>query len=252
MHGLFGGPKRQVFNKAYVHLLPEKPATIKCEACRIRNLSLCDAILPSELQELDELSSEIEFGANKNIFDQDELADAVFNIVSGVVRLSKLSADGRRQIVGFALPGDFLGLSMTKHNVLSAESVTLTRACRFPSVAFSELLQKKPHVLRRLHSITSDQLTLVQYQMVALNRNTVEQRMATFILTMRDRLRRTIGESNELPLPMTRRDIGDFLGMTIETASREMSKLAKAGVILLKSNGVSIIDEGRLKRLAFG
>lgn len=251
MHGSFGKPRLQGLGHPALGSSPIDSATIKCEACSIRSLSLCGAILPHELIELDELSSEIVFDANSTIFDQDEPADSAFNIVAGAVRLSRLSADGRRQIVGFALPGDFLGLSMTNRTLFSAETITPTNACRFPRMAFSALLDRKPHLLRRLHLTASHELSLARDQMMILGRSSVERRMAVFILTMRDRWQHVMGENVHIPLPMTRRDIGDFLGMTTETASRQITKFAREAIISIAPNGVTILDEPRLKRLGY-
>lgn len=249
MHGSLGKHRTQGLGHPILPSPASKSATIKCETCRVRTLSLCGAILPSELTELDELSSQIMFDANSTLFDQDEPAGMVFNIIAGAVRLSRISTDGRRQIVGFALPGDFLGLSMTDRTLYSAETMAPARACRFPRRAFSALLDRKPDLLKRLHTMASHELSLARDQMIILSRNTVEQRMAIFILTMRDRWQRVLGECVHVPLPMTRRDIGDFLGMTMETASRQMTKFAREALISIAPDGVTILDETRLKRL---
>lgn len=250
MHGSVGKHRFHWLGHSVPPPISSQSATIKCETCRVRALSLCAAIMPAELAELDELSTEIMFDANSTLFDQDEPAEAAFNITTGAVRLSRISADGRRQIVGFALPGDFLGLSMADRTLFSAETIAPTRACRFPRKAFSALLDTKPHLLKRLHVMASHELALARDQVIILSRNTVEQRMAVFILTMRDRWQRVLGESVHVPLPMTRRDIGDFLGMTMETASRQMTKFAREALISIAPDGVTILNEMSLKQIA--
>ena len=237
---------------------PEVPLTIcsnahspiKCETCRLRELSLCDALSPSELGELDKLSTSLTYRAKVTIFDQDEAADNVFNITSGAVRLSRLLADGQMQVFGFALPGDFLGLSMSERNAFSADTLVATTACRFSRQQFSTLLDHKPHLLRRLHTMASHELSLAQDQMILLGRHSVEERMAAFLLTMRNRLNRISSTEAYVPLPMTRRDIGDFLGITTESASRQINQFSRQKVLVVESGGVRLVDISCLQRLA--
>ena len=184
------------------------------------------------------------------IFDQDEPAANVLNITSGAVRLSKLLADGHRQVLGFALPGDFLGLSMSERNAFSADTLVATTACRFSRERFSILLDNKPHLLRRLHTMVSHELSLAQDQMVILGRRSAEQRMAAFLVTMSERWNRISGAKAYVPLPMTRRDIGDFLGITVETASRQITQFARQKVLVVAPDGVRLLDASRLERIA--
>ena len=92
-------------------LCPNSKGPIECAQCRVRALSLCDALEPDELHELDRLSQTLSFAARQTLFEQDQPSDSVYNVTAGAVRLYKLLPDGRRQVVGFALPGDFLGLA---------------------------------------------------------------------------------------------------------------------------------------------
>ena len=225
-------------------------AVTKCETCRLRGLSLCGALSSSELVGLDKLSSSLTFGAKVTIFDQDEPAASVFNITSGVVRLSKLLADGQRQVFGFALPGDFLGLSMSERNAFAADTLVATTACQFSRERFSTLLDNTPHLLRRLHTMVNHELSLAQDQMIILGRRSVEQRMAAFLLTMRDRWSRISNTKVYVPLPMTRRDIGDFLGITMESASRQINQFARQKVLVVVPDGVRLLDVSRLERIA--
>lgn len=220
-----------------------------CAGCAVRGLSVCSVLSPEELTEFARLPQTVHVPAKATLLEQDEPADHIYNITTGVARLYRLLADGRRQIVGFALPGDFLGLAMARRNVFSADAVDSVTACRFPRDAFADYVDSKPHLLKRLHELATHELTLAQDQMVLLGRRTAEEKVAAFLLSTRDRWARVNGAHRHVPLPMSRQDIGDFLGLTVETVSRMMTRLAREKVILIVPDGVRILDEDRLEAL---
>lgn len=223
-----------------------------CADCAVRGLSVCSALEPGELDDFARLSQTVGLAPRATLVVQDEEARHIFNLTSGVVRLYRLLADGRRQIVGFALPGDFLGLGMATHNTFTAEAVGPVSACRFPRDAFARFLEEKPHLLKRLHQMATHELTLAQDQMVLLGRRTAEERTAAFLLSMRDRWARISGAHLHVPLPMSRQDIGDFLGLTVETVSRMMTRLAREKLVVIVPDGVRILDEARLEAICAG
>ncbi len=225
-------------------------SSVDCEHCRVRGLSVCAALEPDELSILNRLAHAFCVNAKQTLFEQDEPAGNVYNITAGSVRLYKLLPDGRRQVVGFALPGDFLGLSMAERNAFSADALTTVTACQFNRQDFSDLIDRTPHLLRRLHSMASHELTLAQDQMVILGRRTAEEKIAAFLIGLRKRWAKVSGASVTIPLPMTRQDIGDFLGLTVETVSRLMTRLAREKAIVIVPDGVRLIDIPRLERLA--
>lgn len=223
---------------------------LECEHCQVRHLSVCNALEPQELEGLNRVGRTVHFSAKSTLFEQDEPADTVYNITGGSVRLYKLLPDGRRQIVGFALPGDFLGLAMSDRNVFSADALESVTTCHFSRANFSDLLDEKPHLLRRLHSIASHELSLAQDQMVLLGRRTAEEKIAAFLMGLRARWGRINGANVHVPLPMTRQDIGDFLGLTVETVSRMLTRFARDKIIVIVPDGVRLLDLPRLEALA--
>ena len=223
-----------------------------CQACSVRLISVCGALAEDELRELEVLSQPVVFAAKESLFAQGEAANSVFNVTGGIVRLYKLLPDGRRQIVGFALAGDFLGLALAERYGVSAEAITEVTACRFSRLAFSRYIDAKPHLLRRLHEFAGHELSLAQDQMVLLGRRSAEERLAAFLVGMRERLERLGHRSVTLPLPMSRQDIADFLGLTIETVSRTITKMAKGRLLLVVPDGVRLLDMPRLEALYAG
>lgn len=225
-------------------------SVLDCQHCQVRNLSVCSALEGNEVDDLHRYGRTISVAAKATLFEQDENADNVFNLTEGAVRLYKLLPDGRRQVVGFALPGDFLGLAMSERNVFSADALTHVTACQFNRGTFSDLLDRKPRLLRRLHDIASHELSLAQDQMVILGRRTAEEKIAAFLIGMRNRWAKVNGASVHVPLPMTRQDIGDFLGLTVETVSRMLTRLARDKAIVIVPDGVRLLDVDRMERLA--
>jgi len=222
----------------------------RCAHCGVRMFSVCAALDMHELCDLEALGRETSFAPRSVLFAQDQPADAVFNVTEGVVRLYKLLPDGKRQIVGFALPGDFLGLAMAERYGFSADAVQDVKVCRFPREAFSNFVDEKPHLLRRLHEFATHELSLAQDQMVLLGRRTAEEKVASFLIGLRSRLTRINMPSITVPLPMTRQDIADFLGLTIETVSRIFARLAREKAILIVPDGVRLLDLPRIEALA--
>ena len=143
-------------------------STNGCDDCKVRLFSVCGALAPSELDELDRISQVKTFAPKATLFEQDTLAGGVFNVTEGVVRLCKSLPDGRRQIVGFALAGDFLGLALMDRYSVAAEAVTEVSACRFTRSAFLAFVDSRPHLLRRLHEFAGHELSLAQDQMLLL------------------------------------------------------------------------------------
>jgi CRP/FNR family transcriptional regulator len=221
-----------------------------CEDCKVRSFSVCGALDRSELEELDRLSQARIFAPKATLFEQQALAGSVYNVTDGVVRLYKSLPDGRRQIVGFALAGDFLGLALMDRYGVAAEAVTEVKVCRFSRSAFVAYVDARPHLLRRLHEFAGHELSLAQDQMLLLGRKTAEEKVVAFLLDLQGRYGRIGTRSVNVPLPMSRQDIADYLGLTIETVSRTLTKLARKKVLVIVPDGVRILNTATLEQLA--
>jgi CRP/FNR family transcriptional regulator len=213
-------------------------------------LAVCAALGPDELPELNAIVSHIRMEAKSTFIHQGEEADSVFSVTEGTVRLYKLLSDGRRQVIGFAMPGDFLGLALHNRYGFSADAVDDVELCRFDRKQFDALVTAKPHFLRRLHEFATHELVIAQEQMTLIGRRSAEERIAAFLVAMRERWARIRGGSVTIQLPMQRIDMADFLGLTIETVSRTLTKLAREKVILIVPEAVRVLDNDRLMRIA--
>ncbi len=224
-----------------------------CVHCHIRHLTICGAFEPDELRHIEPLVGHRNLVPGQALFDEEDEAQFAYNLVEGTIRLYKLLPDGRRQITGFAIPGDFLGLSSRGHYAYSAEAVSGAALCRFKRADLQRLFEKFPAMERRVLSMANDELAAAQDQMLLLGRKTPLEKVSSFLLTLAKRLERVGRQGDELSLPMTRADIADFLGLTVETVSRTFSKLRASKIIALPSpDQVQLLDRRRLGALASG
>lgn len=220
-----------------------------CLHCPVQKQGICGALQGAELTRLGDLKYTVHYKRKAVLFDQGEPAESVHIVTEGGVRLYKTMPDGRRQIIGFALPGDLLGLAIDSRNAYSADALINTSTCRFSRKAFGELLDKMPHLIQRLHTMMAHELSIAQDHMMLLGHYSARQKVAAFVLQVRERWRIN-GASVHVRLPMSRQDIADYLGMSIETVSRTLGRLERLRLIVVVPDGVRILDMDRLAKLA--
>lgn len=222
----------------------------RCKDCAVRPFSVCAALSDDELGELQALSEPTSVAPKSALLLQDEPIQNVFNITSGCVRLSKILSDGRRQVIGFAIAGDFLGLSFQDRSNFTAEAIGPVTACRFRKKAFLNYLDTKPDLVRRLLEFSANELRLAQEQLVLLGRRTAEERVASFLTMLRARNSRFGHQGATLQLPMSRLDIADYLGLTIETVSRTFTKMVRDKLIIIVPDGIRFVDLAHVGQIA--
>lgn len=224
-----------------------------CAACEVREMSICGVLKPDELDELIKILTREVHQTHDPIIDEGEPADYVFNVTGGAVKLFKLLPDGRRQITGFLFEGDFIGIAMNDTYSYSAEAVGDVSLCRFNRAKLEAMLDRFPQLERRLLSMASNELVQAQDQMLLLGRKTAREKLCSFLLNLSHRAQNRGYDPSVIPLPMSRNDIGDYLGLTTETVSRTFTNLKRDGVIrLLDGNRVQINDVDRIQDLAEG
>ena len=224
-----------------------------CSACTVRHLTLCGTLEEHELAEMSAIVSYLELGPGDPLFDEAQPADYLFNVTAGAVKVYKLLADGRRQMTGFLFPGDFLGLANEETYAYSAEAVTHAALCRFPRRKLERLLEQYPKMEHRLLGMASHELAVAQEQMLLLGRKTAREKIASFLLMLSRRAVQRGQNGDPVAVPMSRNDIGDYLGLTTETVSRTFTKLKQGGSIsLLQGGKVALVDRARLEDIAEG
>jgi CRP/FNR family transcriptional regulator len=224
---------------------------LPCSHCAARHFSVCAPVPDAELPYFSSLSVRLRVEPRRYLFDEGDPADYVFSISSGTVCLSKALADGRRQITGLLFEGDFIGLAYGKTCAYTAEALTPVEVCRFPRERFERYMIEHPQVERRLLQIASTELAAAQDQMLLLGRKTATERVASFLVRLSDRATARGRAGNPVILPMSRAEIGDYLGLTLETVSRTLTQLRNKGAIELDNvSMVRITSDETLRRLA--
>ncbi len=173
------------------------------------------------------VASEFTYGKDEEIYGEDEPAEYVYQVISGAVRSYKLLSDGRRQIGAFHLPGDVFGLESGATHRLATEAIIDTTVRLVKRKSLEQAAGHDVQVARKLWTMTAGELRHAEDHMLLLGRKTAMERVATFLLEMDRRL--TV--AGMMALPMCRRDIGDYLGLTLETVSRALSQLHAQGVL---------------------
>jgi CRP/FNR family transcriptional regulator len=169
------------------------------------------------------------------------------------VKLYKLLSDGRRQVTAFLFPGDFFGLSVNGAYAYTAEAMGQVMLCRFPRVKLDVLLGDIPMLEKKLLEATTHELALAHEQMLLLGRKTAREKLATFLVMLMRRLTGRTDGTPLLALTMSRSDIADYLGLTIETVSRTLTAFRKDGLITCPdANHVAIKLPDVLLRIAEG
>ena len=219
-----------------------------CADCPIRHRAVCAQCDDVELATLEQIKSYVTIPKGGTIAASGERLDHLSSIVSGCASMSRTLADGRRQMVGLMLPSDFIGRPGRGTAPFDIEAVSEVTLCRFERRAFETIVQSSPNVARRLLTMTLDELDVARDWQVLLGRLTARERVVRFLLSL---VRREATETGEalssgpvtLDLPLSRELIADYLGLTIETTSRQFTALRKDGLIETPSARVVLVPD---------
>lgn len=193
----------------------------------------------------DMMGAPMSYGRNAEIYGENEPAEYLYKVVSGTVRTYKILNDGRRQIGEFYLPGDVFGLELNEEHTFSAEAIAETRVIVVKRSAIEALADRDHDVARQMRTMTARELHRMQDHILLLIK-TAQERVAGFLLEMAERIK----SANEFDLPMSRQDIADYLGLTIETVSRTLTALENSAAISLPSSRrVVLCNPATLRRL---
>lgn len=225
-----------------------------CQACEARHRGICGALDPKQLLQLGRRSGRREAGPGTELIAAGIPADGYANILSGVVKLTRLLPDGRQQIVGLQFAPDFLGRPFAESSEVGAEAASTVRLCTFPRSALEEMVRLSPDLEHRLHEQALRELDDAREWMMILGQKSAAEKVASFLLLLGRHIDPySDGLSKDFDIPLGRSDIADFLGLTIETVSRQLTHLRKSGVITIEKNRrVTIGDLAALEAAAGG
>ena len=227
-----------------------------CRACEARHKGVCGALSAVQLAELAKHTVKHTYDVEAPLVADGDKIERYANILSGVVKLAKLTADGRQQIVGLQFAPDFLGRPFGLQSEFDVQAATEVRVCSFPRQTLDKLVQENPELQHRLHAQTLKELDEARDWMLALGRKSAGERVANFLYFIANHIdpeaRERDGEV-QFEIPLKRADMADFLGLTIETVSRQLTKLRQAQVIDLPNNRTVVVRNfGRLRNAAEG
>lgn len=222
-----------------------------CDDCAVRSRAICADLSEADRAALNRIGRHVSVHAGQTVMWEGDDSMVVANVIAGTLKLATCTGDGREQIVGVVYASDFIGRpfgALTPHNVTA---LTDARLCLFPRRAFDSFALAHGELQHRLLQRTLDDLDRTRAWMLLLGRKNARQKVATFLIDMSRRLR--ADDQNVIELPLSRQQIADILGLTIETVSRQMTELKRLGMIALPGRrGVRMIDIAALEAIAEG
>lgn len=218
-----------------------------CSGCAIRHRAVCARCDADELALLEQMKYYRSYQAGQTVVWSGDRMDFVASVVTGIASLTQTMEDGRRQMVGLLLPSDFVGRPGRSAAPYDVTATTDLVMCCFRKKPFEELIERTPHVAQRLLEMTLDELDAAREWMLLLGRKTAREKIASLlsIIARRDAsLKLQQGKGRiAFDLALTREEMADYLGLTLETVSRQMSALKKEGVIVLEGKRHVIIPD---------
>lgn len=231
------------------HARPE----VNCADCRLASICLPISL---QIEDIDKLDDIIQRGKplhkGEHLYHAGEGFKSVYAIRSGAIRTIKITEEGDEQVTGFYLPGEIVGMDGLASNTHtnSANALETSAICEIPFSRLEELSTKVPSLQRRFFQLMSKEIMHDQQLITLLSKNSAEERIGALLLSISSRNSNRGLSSKDFFLPMSRSDIGNYLGLTIETVSRVFSKLNKSGIISLDKKHVIINDIDELKNLS--
>ncbi|WP_376874601.1 transcriptional regulator FnrL [Albirhodobacter sp. R86504] len=219
----------------------------ECGECPIRHRAVCARCEADELEVLEQIKYYRSFEAGQTIAWSGDKMDFVASVVSGIATLTQTLEDGRTQMVGLLLPSDFVGRPGRETAAYNVTATTDIVMCCFRRKPFEEMMVKTPHVAQRLLEMTLDELDAAREWMLLLGRKTAREKIASLLLIIARRdasvkLQTARGRMT-FELPLTREAMADYLGLTLETVSRQVSALKRDGVIELVGKRQIIVPD---------
>jgi len=227
-----------------------------CSQCVVRNRAICAGLEPDELDALGQLGRKQRVAKGQTVLWEGDDSVVVANVIEGVLKVSMSISDGREQIVGLVFASDFIGRPFGQQSPYSVTALTDAELCIFPRSTFDSFARQHPELEHKLLRRTLTELDRAHEWMLLLGKKTATERIATLLLEMSARLGETgcsVDNSalDAFELPLDRQQMGDVLGLTIETVSRQLSLLKAGGVINLPDRRtVTIQDRSRLEDLS--
>lgn len=232
-------------------------STIKaaCKDCTLRELCLPLGLSDADLKELDKaIKRRRTLKKGELLYRFGDPLLSLYAIRGGTVKTTGLMEDGRAQVTGFYLPGELLGIDAINadRHPCSAEALETTEVCEMPFTSLEEIASRVPGLQHQLFRVMSREIARDEQLLMMLGRMTAEERLASCLLSLVRRQARLGQENGELKLAMSRQDLGDYLGLALETVSRLFSRFQEDGLIAVQGRHVRVLELARLEAMASG
>lgn len=226
---------------------------VSCSECRLGSLCLPIAVTTDQVDQIDAIIQRSKpLGKGDHIFQQGDKFRSVYAVRSGAIKAYTLTDSGKEQITGFYLPGEILGMDGigTFSHSASARAIERSAVCEIPYDSLGTLSAQLPSLQSHFFQIMSQEINNDQKLIGMLGKNSAEERIAAFLLSLSTRNLRRKFSATEFRIPMSRTDIANYLGLTIETVSRIFTRLQKNNVIAIDYKELSILDMQKLRELS--
>lgn len=224
-----------------------------CSSCRLSAICLPLALAQDEVVQLDEI---VQRGrplqTDELLYREGDNFNSIFAVRSGSVKAYRVSDKGEEQVTGFYLPGEILGMDGIGQNryANSAQAMEVSAICEIPFSKIEDLSGRLPNMQKHFFKLLSQEIVEDQRHITLLSKHSAEERLASLLVSISARNARRNLSAFSFRLPMSRTDIGNFLGLTIETVSRVFSRFAKQGLIEINKKEILVLDIDALKRVA--
>lgn len=224
---------------------------LPCVRCPARSFNVCNPLDYERQKELFEIGKVQKWSRRQQLFRSGEPIGSIFKITSGIVAVSKMLPDGRRQILDFFMPGDLCGfLETDRHYAFDGEALAETTTCSFDRERLMNFVKRHPDVAETLHVAVAERLRRAVLHMAVLGQLTSTERVATFLCSLTAACGSRDTRSSPLVLPMNRTDIADYLGLRLETVSRAFTRLRQRRFIEIDNDEFVVINRAALVEMS--
>jgi len=226
---------------------------VSCGNCRLSSICLPIALESEDIEQLDNIIQRSKpIQKDQHLYREGDEFESVFAVRSGTLKAYKTTDDGREQVTGFYFPGEILGMDGISNNThaSSAKSLETAAVCEIPFTSLEKLSTLMPSLQRHFFQLMSREITEDQQLITLLSKNSADERVAALMLSISTRNARRKLSATQFRLPMSRVDIGNYLGLTVETVSRVFSRMQKLELLRVDNKEIEILDTSGLQEMA--
>jgi CRP/FNR family transcriptional regulator len=226
---------------------------VNCGNCRLSSICLPMALKNEDIDQLDDIIQRSRpMQKNQHLYREGDDFQSVYAVRSGAMKAYKTTDDGREQVTGFYFPGEILGMDGISKNTHASSAKTLETAavCEIPFTSLEKLSALMPSLQRHFFQLMSHEITEDQLLITLLSKNSADERVASLMLSISTRNARRKLSATQFRLPMSRVDIGNYLGLTVETVSRVFSRMQKLNLLRVDNKEIEILDPKALQEMA--